>query len=185
MLLLNLVAAQAVIKLGDLCKTGVDIYACDGTKFLVCQNDVWVLQNDCTTSCIENPGFASNCNRNSVASRAANSATPTITNQSTKSPEQSPTSVPTGQSETPSDKKDDSTRNILLGVLIPIGVIALAVGGFFVYKRQKKEAPETSVGQILDKRYVVIVDYHPVASDELELRQGDVVVLDLFIKPFE
>lgn len=36
----------------------------------------------------------------------------------------------------------NTTRNILLGVLIPVGVIALAVSAFFVYKCcGKKEAP--------------------------------------------
>ena len=32
---------------------------------------------------------------------------------------------------------------------------------------------------MLDRRYIVVSDYEPSANDELKLRQGDTVVLDL------
>eukprot|EP00842_Homolaphlyctis_polyrhiza_P000615 jgi/Hompol1/1554/HPOL_005634-RA len=35
------------------------------------------------------------------------------------------------------------------------------------------------VGTILDKKFIVTTDYEPSASDELRLRVGDSIVLDL------
>jgi hypothetical protein len=96
---------------------------------------------------------------------------PGVTGTQTSTPEQSSAS--------------NHTLEIALGVALPLLFILLVILGFLYLrksrnaKRTKKDSSVSNVAQILDKRYICIVDFEPVASDELKLRAGDVVVLDL------
>jgi hypothetical protein len=90
------------------------------------------------------------------------------------------------QTSTPEQSSaPNHTLEIALGVALPLLFILLVILGFLYLrksrnaKRTKKDSSVSNVAQILDKRYICIVDFEPVASDELKLRAGDVVVLDL------
>ena len=74
-----------------------------------------------------------------ISSKTATSESPAAATTSSDSPSQ--------VSETSDNRNGGSnskTRNILLGTLIPVGIIIGLIAGFFVYSRRKKRASATT-----------------------------------------
>lgn len=107
---------------------------------------------------------------------------------STQSPNATSSLVPSAQTNQPND-----IVPIVLSVLIPFTVIVVCLLLYLYFRYRKRESRQDkkggfSVEGILDKvfhyliflqRYICIVDYEPAADDELKLRIGDTVVLEL------
>jgi hypothetical protein len=171
-------AQRRTATIGTPCSpTDGDVSACQDNMFLECEREtaVWVRQNQCATSCFEDPIFASNCFKVAISP----SPTPVTTRpaQSTVAPVISNTAsgIPMGG---------------IIGIVLSF-VFILACALLFAYwmyaRRQKSkqnnqsilERKPTGANNVLEKRYIATLDYQPTASDEVKLQVGDIVILDL------
>jgi hypothetical protein len=167
-------AQNRTATIGTPCSTtNGDISACQDNLYLECEvtNQVWVRQNECTGNCFEDPIFASNCYK--IARTVSSTSTPTPTQSFDKS-------IP----NTPSNP--GLSLGAIIGIVISV-IFVLACGmlfGYWIFVRRrhsgsKLERKPTHANNVLEKKYIVTLDYQPTASDEVKLAVGDIVVLDL------
>jgi hypothetical protein len=162
---------QSTATIGTPCDKSLgDENACQEPNFfLSCENNNWTLQNKCTGSCFSDSGYASSCFKlKPVIETTTTAPAPSKTSNTTEAVE--------------------SDKGIPLWGIISM-ILAIICLCIFVYiYRQTSAAQELtdstkkrplSPVDVLNKRYICIRDYTPIASDEVQLVVGDIVVLDL------
>ena len=173
------------IQIGSVCSHSVDTYACVDSFFLSClpSTDRWTLQNTCTDKCLQDPAFASFCMQNSLAKVTPSKSSFVVSSTNVKLAPTSTSSIVTHTNE--------SQSNLAIAISIPIIVVFIALIALLVYRRSKTAARNSdkrlilqldsaaNIDSILHQRFQVVADYIPAAFDELQLRTGDTISIDI------
>ncbi|KAI8897288.1 hypothetical protein BC833DRAFT_565938 [Globomyces pollinis-pini] len=160
-----------------------DRTACDNSYFLQCSDTSsrWVIQNNCNGPCMSDPSFSSSC------FMLAPKSTTTTT---TTTPSSSSISTGTVLPNTPNLENSNGGLSVFAWIALGFGLLLFLLLTFLAYFILSKRISNGGFGiiakpgskkpsDVLDKRYIVIMDYTPVASDEVAMQVGDIVVLDL------
>lgn len=164
-----LLAAVSALQVGDTCDSNKDQFACLAKQFLACppERQRWAIQNLCVSECSTDPGYSSFCSLNTLANATQATPSPVETMRPPLN-DTAPGSIPQGINQ--------GISTVLLVLLIVSSVLVALVLAWWIYRQKTKR---DSVGHFLEKRFIVTLDYDPVAPDELALKVGQVVVLDL------